>query len=60
MATEIFIGWEDISVVLVKPDQNFAQSKGWAYNATGGEMSSADGGKTWNFTTLHIPETRPR
>lgn len=31
MVTKGFIAWEDIAVVLVKPDQNFARSKEWAY-----------------------------
>ncbi|OTB01885.1 hypothetical protein M426DRAFT_14039 [Hypoxylon sp. CI-4A] len=49
--------WEDISTTLSEADPNFKHSGAWEYKATGGEMSTADGGKTWNFTTLHIPDT---
>ncbi len=53
------LAWEDISVTLAKADQSFGHASSWAYNASGGKMSTADGGKTWNFTTLYVPETRP-
>lgn len=53
------LGWEDISITLNQPDESFGQNGGWEYGATGGEMSTSDGGKTWNFTTLVVPETRP-
>ena len=49
--------WEDISLVLNKADASFGHSGAWAFGATGGKMSTPDGGKTWNFTTLHVPET---
>ncbi|KAH8894564.1 hypothetical protein GQ53DRAFT_858010 [Thozetella sp. PMI_491] len=49
--------WEDISVVLNKADQSFLYSGDWQFKATGGKMSTPDSGKTWNFTTLHIPDT---
>ncbi|KAK3311772.1 hypothetical protein B0H66DRAFT_598722 [Apodospora peruviana] len=51
--------WEDISITLNKPDQSFYHSGDWEFKATGGKMSTADGGKSWNFTTLYVPETRP-
>ncbi|KAI4862445.1 hypothetical protein F4820DRAFT_430433 [Hypoxylon rubiginosum] len=49
--------WEDISITLNKADSSFGHSGAWQYGATGGQMSTADNGKTWNFTTLSIPET---
>ncbi|KAF1952545.1 hypothetical protein CC80DRAFT_422408 [Byssothecium circinans] len=49
--------WEDISIVLHKADQSFGKTGNWPYGATGGKMSTADSGKTWNFTTLSIPDT---
>ncbi|KAI9155671.1 hypothetical protein HJFPF1_08260 [Paramyrothecium foliicola] len=49
--------WEDISIVLNKADQSFLHSGNWEFGATGGEMSTTDNGKTWNFTTLNIPNT---
>jgi len=52
-----YTGWEDISLVLNKADPSFAHTGAWEFGATGGEMSSADGGATWNFTTLSVPET---
>ncbi|OHF04194.1 hypothetical protein CORC01_00533 [Colletotrichum orchidophilum] len=47
--------WEDISIVLSQADKSFGHTGGWKYGATGGEMSSPDGGKTWNFSTLNVP-----
>nr|CEG05283.1 unnamed protein product [Fusarium clavum] len=35
----------------------FGQTGGWDQGATGGDMSTPDGGKTWEFTTLQIPAT---
>ncbi|GAB1315468.1 hypothetical protein MFIFM68171_05678 [Madurella fahalii] len=49
--------WEEMSIVLSKADQSFGRATAWLYKAAGGEMSTPDGGKTWNFTTLIIPET---
>ncbi|KAH8650961.1 hypothetical protein BGZ60DRAFT_569392 [Tricladium varicosporioides] len=51
--------WENISIVLSKADQSFYHSGGWKYQATGGKMTTSDSGKSWNFTTLNIPQTRP-
>lgn len=47
--------WDDVSIVLNNADKSFGQSGGLAFGATGGEMSSEDGGKTWNFTSISIP-----
>jgi hypothetical protein len=49
--------WEDISIVLNAADPTFGENRGWEFGATGGEMSTADRGRTWNFTTLEVPET---
>ncbi|KAI1274832.1 hypothetical protein F5Y07DRAFT_390247 [Xylaria sp. FL0933] len=49
--------WEDVSIVLSTANPNFKHSGSWYYGATGGEMSTSDGGKTWTFTTLNIPAT---
>nr|CEG03735.1 unnamed protein product [Fusarium acuminatum CS5907] len=38
-------------------DESFGHNGGWKQGATGGEMSTSDGGKTWKFTTLEIPAT---
>jgi len=40
---------------LNQADQTFKHTGAWEYNATGGAMSTADGGKTWNFAKLEIP-----
>ncbi|KXH29072.1 hypothetical protein CSIM01_02141 [Colletotrichum simmondsii] len=47
--------WEDVFIVLSQADESFGHTRGWEHGATGGDMSSPDGGKTWNFTTLNIP-----
>ncbi|EXK77227.1 hypothetical protein FOQG_18059 [Fusarium oxysporum f. sp. raphani 54005] len=47
--------WEDVSIPLSQADESFGQNGGWEQGATGGEMSTSDGGKTWKFTTLEIP-----
>lgn len=47
--------WDDVSVVLNEADESFGRSGGWEFSATGGEMSSEDGGKTWNFTSISVP-----
>ncbi|KAF7520276.1 hypothetical protein G7054_g12830 [Neopestalotiopsis clavispora] len=49
--------WEDVSITLSQADPSFIHSGSWGYGATGGEMSSSDNGRTWNFTTLYVPET---
>jgi hypothetical protein len=58
--TDMLTGWEDISITLSQADPNFGKTGNWAFGATGGKMSTTDGGKTWNFTTLYVPETRDR
>ncbi|KAI0404709.1 hypothetical protein F4802DRAFT_566020 [Xylaria palmicola] len=47
--------WEDVSVVLSTPNPNFKHAGNWNFGATGGEMATTDGGKTWTFTPLNIP-----
>ncbi|WYZ42010.1 hypothetical protein EsH8_V_000905 [Colletotrichum jinshuiense] len=47
--------WKDVSIVLNQADKSFGHSGAWDHGATGGAMSSPDGGKTWNFGTLNIP-----
>ncbi|KAF9876610.1 hypothetical protein CkaCkLH20_06018 [Colletotrichum karsti] len=47
--------WKDVSVVLSKADQSFKHSGNWDHGATGGAMSTTDGGKTWNFGTINVP-----
>jgi photosystem II stability/assembly factor-like uncharacterized protein len=49
--------WEDISLVLNEADASFGNVGAWAFGAAGGVMSTPDGGRTWNFTTLEVPET---
>ncbi|KAI6756043.1 hypothetical protein HG530_011779 [Fusarium avenaceum] len=49
--------WEEVSVTLSQADESFGQNGGWDQGATGGEMSTSDGGKTWRFTTLDVPAT---
>lgn len=51
--------WEDVSVVLDAANVRFLHSGAWMHGATGGQMTTIDAGKTWNFTTLSIPETKP-
>jgi hypothetical protein len=50
-------GWEDISLVLNEADASFGNAGAWTFGATGGVMSTPDNGRTWNFTTLAVPET---
>ncbi|KAK1635810.1 hypothetical protein BDP81DRAFT_450658 [Colletotrichum phormii] len=47
--------WKDVSIVLSQADQSFGHTGGWEHGATGGDMSTPDGGKTRNFSTLNIP-----
>ncbi|KAI0389074.1 hypothetical protein F5Y17DRAFT_450350 [Xylariaceae sp. FL0594] len=49
--------WENMSITLSKPNLLFKHLGGWSYNATGGQMSTPDGGLTWLFSTLYIPST---
>ncbi|KAF5009362.1 hypothetical protein FDECE_4418 [Fusarium decemcellulare] len=51
--------WEDVSITLSKADSSFGHTGGWEHGATGGEMSTSDGGKTWKFTTIKVPATNP-
>jgi hypothetical protein len=60
MITDIFAAWEDVSIVLNKADPGFTHNGDWEFGATGGEMSTTDNGKTWNFTTINIPEVSLR
>ncbi|KAI9698079.1 MAG: hypothetical protein M1820_007587 [Bogoriella megaspora] len=52
--------WQDVSIVLSQADMSFQHTGAWASGATGGVMSTPDGGKTWNFTTLHVPEQKAK
>ncbi|PSK37248.1 hypothetical protein B9Z65_1990 [Elsinoe australis] len=52
--------WQDVSIVLNQPDMSFKHNGAWAFGATGGAMSTPDGGKTWNFTTLNVPAQKAR
>ncbi|KAF6802850.1 hypothetical protein CSOJ01_11322 [Colletotrichum sojae] len=47
--------WEDVSIVLSQADKSFGHTGSWEHGATGGAMSSPDGGKTWKIATLNIP-----
>ncbi|KAL6922940.1 hypothetical protein ACHAPO_011289 [Fusarium lateritium] len=52
--------WEDVSITLSKADSSFGRTGGgWEHGATGGKMSTSDGGKNWKFTTLKVPATNP-
>ncbi|KAI8291711.1 hypothetical protein K4K60_000527 [Colletotrichum sp. SAR11_57] len=50
-----FIAWKDVSIVLSEADKSFGHSGSWEHGATGGAMTTSDGGKTWNIATLNIP-----
>ncbi|WQF78797.1 hypothetical protein CDEST_03811 [Colletotrichum destructivum] len=47
--------WKDVSVVLNKADKDFGSSKVLNFGATGGDMKTSDGGKTWKFETIKVP-----
>ncbi|KAF5518241.1 hypothetical protein CGCA056_v010983 [Colletotrichum aenigma] len=47
--------WKDVSIVLSEADKNFGHRGSWEHGATGGAMTTSDGGKTWNIATLNIP-----
>ncbi|KAH9235777.1 hypothetical protein K456DRAFT_1831997 [Colletotrichum gloeosporioides 23] len=47
--------WKDVSIVLSEADKSFGHSGSWEHGATGGAMTTSDGGKTWNIATLNIP-----
>ncbi|KAI0454676.1 hypothetical protein F5B21DRAFT_474709 [Xylaria acuta] len=47
--------WENVSIILNTPNPNWKRTGSWNFGATGGEMATPDGGKTWTFTTLNIP-----
>ncbi|KAF5021790.1 hypothetical protein F66182_6165 [Fusarium sp. NRRL 66182] len=49
--------WEDVSITLSKADRTFGRTGSWKHGATGGKMSTPDGGKTWKFATLKVPAT---
>ncbi|KAI1815131.1 hypothetical protein GGS20DRAFT_584824 [Poronia punctata] len=49
--------WEDISITLNKANPAFDRGWNWSHGATGGKMSSPDGGRTWSLSTLHVPTT---
>lgn len=57
MLTNVYLGWENMTVTLNKADKSFGHTGDWEYGATGGEMTTADGGKTWKFATLKVPDT---
>lgn len=41
--------------MLSQADKSFGHTGSWEHGATGGAMSSPDGGKTWKIATLNIP-----
>ncbi|CAG9989156.1 unnamed protein product [Clonostachys byssicola] len=47
--------WEDVTITLSQADSSFGHTGNWDQGATGGEMSTSDGGKTWKLTSLKIP-----
>ncbi|KAI0554752.1 hypothetical protein F4679DRAFT_579093 [Xylaria curta] len=47
--------WENVSVILGTPNPKWKHTGSWNFGATGGEMTTSDGGKTWVLTTLNIP-----
>ncbi|KAF4918113.1 hypothetical protein CGCVW01_v009173 [Colletotrichum viniferum] len=47
--------WKDVSIVLNEADKSFGHSGSWEHGATGGAMTTSDGGKKWNIATLNIP-----
>ncbi|KAF1971496.1 hypothetical protein BU23DRAFT_470944, partial [Bimuria novae-zelandiae CBS 107.79] len=51
-------GWQDVSVVLNSADLSFKHSSSWGQGVTGGVMTTPDDGKTWNLTSLSMPETQ--
>ncbi|KAJ8110749.1 hypothetical protein ONZ43_g5795 [Nemania bipapillata] len=51
--------WESISIILSAPNLHFKHFGSWKFGATGGNMTTADGGKTWTFSTLYVPVTTP-
>ena len=51
------LGWHDVQIILSNADESFGYTGTWAQGATGGEMSTSDGGKTWNFATIEVPAT---
>jgi hypothetical protein len=53
-------GWHDVSIVLNQADLSFEHRGSWAFGATGGAMSTPDGGKTWNLATIDIPALKAR
>ena len=50
-------GWQNVQIMLSNADESFGYTGTWAQDATGGEMSTSDGGKTWNFATIEVPAT---
>ena len=52
---QLILGWENVTVVLSEADEKFKHTGNWAHGATGGNMSTPDEGKTWEFTTINIP-----
>ncbi|CAI6016767.1 unnamed protein product [Clonostachys chloroleuca] len=47
--------WEDVTITLSQADPSFGHTDNWDQGATGGEMLTPDGGKTWKLTSLEIP-----
>lgn len=51
--------WQDIEIIPSKPNLDFRHVGPWNHNTAGGEMDTADGGKTWTFAPLHAPKQKP-
>ncbi|KAI1148313.1 hypothetical protein F4825DRAFT_454610 [Nemania diffusa] len=49
--------WEAISIILSAPNLKFGHFGSWKFGATGGNMTTADGGKTWTLSPLNVPVT---
>ncbi|KZL83218.1 hypothetical protein CI238_12526 [Colletotrichum incanum] len=47
--------WTNVSIVLSNADESFKHAGSWAHGASGGAVSSPDGGRTWNFDTINVP-----
>lgn len=53
---DAFAAWSDTKIILNSAYANYVDTRYLIDGATGGEMTTSDGGKTWNIATFDIPE----
>lgn len=51
-----FAAWSNTTIILNSAYADYVDTRYLIDGATGGDMTTSDGGKTWTIDTIYIPE----